>query len=291
MLAAAMLVAGAAIGAAIGPAPSTSFAGASRIPLLLGSLSSPSSPGGPGVTAAAPVVPAVTPAPTRRKRAAAASPPAPAPGAAAPEAPASPEPQSPAPTPLSTGGGKASKLAPATNVWLIELSGSTFEAALTQPTVAPYIDGPGVKSGALLSGWSALEGSAFASATALLAGSPPQLLDSIVQPPCAEGPTGAPCAPGTPGALSAADAFLKQTVETITGTAAYRAHGLIVVTFASIASATATGLPTGSSSATVSSQPPAGVLLISPFAKAGPRQTAAFSPTSPRQSIEKLLHR
>jgi hypothetical protein len=31
-------------------------------------------------------------------------------------------------------------------------------------------------------------------------------------------------------------------------------------------------------------------VLLSPFAKAGARSTVAFNPTSPKQSLEKLLH-
>jgi hypothetical protein len=148
-----------------------------------------------------------------------------------------------------------------------------------------------VPTGTLLSGWSAIEGSAFANDTPLVAGAPPQLLDTIVQPPCPEGAAGAQCAPDTPGALTAADEFLKATLPTITATAPYRENGLIVVTFASIASAAATGLPTGAATATLTSQPPAGVLLISPFAKAGVKSSAAFEPTSPKQSVAKLLRR
>ncbi len=75
---------------------------------------------------------------------------------------------------------------------------------------------------------------------------------------------------------------------TITATAAFRESGLIVVTFASVGSATATGLPAG---ATTASTPPAGVLLISPFAAVGARSSATFNPTSPKQSLEKLLRR
>jgi hypothetical protein len=178
-----------------------------------------------------------------------------------------------------------------TKVWLIELSGTTFAEALTQPTVAPYIDAQAVPAGALLNSWSALDGSAFASDTALLASTPPQLLDTIVEPPCPEGTAGAECEIGTPGALTAADEFLKGTVPTITATATYRTHGLIVVTFGSIATATATELPSGAATATLTSQPPAGVLLISPFASAGTRPTTSFNPASPTKSLEGLLHR
>jgi len=156
--------------------------------------------------------------------------------------------------------------------------------------VAPYIDTQAIAAGTLLSGWSGLDGSAFANDTALLASEPPQLLDTIVQPPCPEGAAGASCATET-GALTAADAFLKTTVPTITSTAAFRENGLIVVTFASVGSATATSLPTGAATTTLTSQPPAGVLLISPFVAVGAKFSATFNPTSPKQSLEKLLRR
>jgi hypothetical protein len=175
-------------------------------------------------------------------------------------------------------------------VWLIELSGATFANALAQPAAAPYIDGQAVPAGALLSGWSALEGSALASEAALLASTPPQLLDTIVQPPCPEGAGGAQCGAGTPAGLTAADGFLQQTVPSITALATYRAHGLIVVTFGAVGSTTASGLPTGATTVTLSTLPPAGVLLISPFAGAGTKPSTAFNPASPKKSLEKLLH-
>ena len=56
-----------------------------------------------------------------------------------------------------------------TNVWLIELSGPSYEELLAQKTSAPYISGQLIPTGTLLSGWSAIEGSAFASETALAA--------------------------------------------------------------------------------------------------------------------------
>jgi hypothetical protein len=174
-------------------------------------------------------------------------------------------------------------------VWLIQVSGGTFTSALAQPAAAPYIDGQLVSTGTLLSGWSGLAGGALASEAALLGGTPPQRLDSIVQPPCPEGAAGAACAPETPGALTAADEFLKQTIPVITATAAYRTNGLIVVTFASVGVAAAAELPAAASTATLTSQPPAGVLVISPFAKAGARSSAVFNPTSPKRSLEGLL--
>jgi len=71
----------------------------------------------------------------------------------------------------------------------------------------------------------------------------------------------------------------------------YSAHGLIVVTFGTISAGSAAGLAPGSLSTTLTSQPPGGVLLISPFAHAGTRPSTAFDPTSPKQSIERLLAR
>jgi hypothetical protein len=175
-------------------------------------------------------------------------------------------------------------------VWLITLAGATFAQALAQPAAAPYIDSQLVKAGTLLSGWSALAGGAFASEAGLLASAPPQNLDAIVQPPCPEGAAGIPCKPETAGALTAADEFLKATIPTITSNPAYSAHGLIVITFGTVGNATASSLPAGSSTATLGSEPPAGVLLISPFARAGARPSTAYDPTSPKQSLSALLH-
>jgi hypothetical protein len=292
-LAAAMLAIGVGVGAAIGPAPSESLAVSQRVPLLLPSLEALAGVGSSSSTATQP--PAVTPQPTptatkRRKRKrvhAAASPPA-----AETPTPTS-ETTAPSPTaPTSTGKAKTKtvKLPPITHVWLIELAGSSFTSALAAPTAAPYMDSQAVPAGTLLSGSSALEAGALASDTALLASNPPQLLQTIVQPPCPEGAAGAACAPGTPGELTAADEFLKATVPTIIASAPYRESGLIVITFASVASATATGLPAGASSSTLTSEPPAGVLLISPFATAGLRSSDTFNPASPKQSLEKLVH-
>jgi hypothetical protein len=89
--------------------------------------------------------------------------------------------------------------------------------------------------------------------------------------------------------MTAADEFLKATLASITGTALYKEHGLIVVTFSSVGLATQSELPAGASTSTLTYEPPAGVALLSPFAKAGLRSKASFNPTSPRQSLEKLL--
>ena len=194
-------------------------------------------------------------------------------------------------TPKSTAKETETPLAPVTKVWLIELSGSSFGAAAAQSAAVPYIEGQAIPAGTLLSGWSALQASAFASDAALLAGEAPQLLDTITQPPCPEGSAGAQCAPGSAGALTAADEFLKATLPSITSQAAYKESGLVVVTFASIANATATGLPAGAATATLTSTEPAGALVISPFARAGAASSATFDPTSPKRSLKKLLRR
>jgi hypothetical protein len=289
-LAAAMLGVGVAVGAAIGPAPTPSQANAS-LPVLLESLARVDAQRAAQATAAAVQPPAVsaeaTPTRKRHKRAGK--------GASAEEATsaASSPAETEAPKPASstpTSAPKATALPPVTHVWLIELAGTSFTQALAQATAAPYIDTQAVAAGTLVSGWSALDASAFANDAALAAGSPPQLLDTITQPPCPEGAAGASCTTEA-GELASADEFLKATIPTITASAAFREDGLIVVTFATVGSATATGLPAGASTATLTSQPPAGALLISPFVAVGAKSAAVFNPTSPKQSLEKLLRR
>jgi hypothetical protein len=310
VLAAGMLALGVAVGAAIGPGvggADSTFAGG-RIPLLLPSIAALSA--GTGAHASAttavqppPVTPQPTPAASTPTAGAGGSGPAhpggatqstssraPASAVVSPNSTSTPTPTpAPSKTP-KTGAGKQTTLPPVTSVWLITLSGGTFTQALAQPAATPYIDSQLVPAGTLLSGWSSLDASSFASEAGLLSGVPPQTLDSIVQPPCPEGAAGAQCAPETAGALSAADEFLKATVPAITSSAAYRTHGLIVITFATIGNATASSLPAGASTATLSSTPPAGVLLLSPFAHAGARPTTAFNSTSPKQSLSGLLH-
>lgn len=298
-LAAAMLAVGIAVGAAIGPAPSPSQADPS-LPALLQTLarSAAARAAQSASAAAAPPTLSAEATPRRKRRhrvkhsneQEAASTTTSTPAAETGSETTAPTSTTPTSTkPQSTP--KASTLAPVTHVWLIELSGTSFEQASAKAPAAPYIDTQAVPAGTLLSGWSGLDGGAFASEAALLAGGGPQLVDTIVQPSCPEGAAGASCAPETPGALTAADEFLKATVPTITSSAAFRENGLIVVTFASVATATATGLPAGATTATLTAQPPAGVLLISPFAAVGAHPSTAFNPASPKQSVEKLLRR
>jgi len=293
-LAAATLAIGVGVGAAIGPAPDASFAGsvpnlAQRLPLLIAALESdhasgkPSAPAEPATTSTEPAAVASTPGGSSSS--AAASTPATTPASA----PASGEPASETKPAAPSKG----KLPAVSNVWLIQLDGGTFTSAASQAAAAPYITGQLLPAATLLSGWSAIDASAFASDAAVAepppAGSTPPILHSIVQPPCPEGPAGASCAPETPGQLTTADSFLKATLATITGTTAYKEHGLVVITFATVGIPTQSELPAGASTSQLTYQPPAGVALLSPFAKAG-RSTVAFNPTSPRQSLEKLLH-
>jgi hypothetical protein len=300
-LAAGMLALGVVVGAAIGPTPSTSLA-SEEIPLLLPAIvaraAAGSEPHASTTTVQPPATPQLTPTPTPATSVASASGTSAGATAQPSQSETSPSAVSPTSTPNSaktptTTSGKQKQqapLPPVTSVWLITLSGGNFAQALAQATAAPYIDSQLIPAGTLLSGWSSLAGGSFASEAGLLAGEPPQTLDSIVQPPCPEGAAGAACAPETAGALTAADEFLKATVPSITASAAYKAHGLIVITFATIGNATASSLPAGASTATLSSEPPAGVLLLSPFAQAGSRPTTAFNPTSPKQSLSGLLH-
>jgi hypothetical protein len=286
-LAAAMLAVGVAVGAAIGPAPSPSLASPS-LPALLEALARNAAEGAAKASTAAVQPPAITAEATptrkrhRRKRHRLAE------EAASAGAPSASETSAPTATPKREP--KASALPPVTHVWLIQLAGTSFEKASADAAAAPYITTQAIPAGTLLSGWSGIDASAFATDATLIPSTPPQLLDTIVQPPCPEGAAGASCA-SEAGALGAADEFLKATVPTITATAAFRESGLIVVTFASIGSATATGLPAGAATATLTAQPPAGALLISPFASVGARSAATFNPTSPKQSLEKLLRR
>jgi hypothetical protein len=299
LLAAVMLGIGIAVGAAIGPAPETSLAGSAQVvqklPALIAAVVASRPAQAPASTTATVAPAAITPQPTPAATAGTPASATSAPVAStAPSTSAEGESEKTSTTPKKSSAG-ASKLPPITNVWLIQLSGTSFAEALANPTATPYITGQLIPKGTFLTGWSALSASAFANDAALAekaatVGGTPPILHSIVQPPCPEGVAGATCALGTPGALTAADGFLQATLATITATTTYSEHGLVVVTFATVADPTAAELPAGSSSATLTSQPPAGVVLLSPFAKAGAKPTTTFNPTSPKQSLEKLLH-
>ncbi len=294
LLATVMLGIGIAVGAAVGPGPEASLAGgvdiAQKLPALLAGVAAHNraqAPAPAATTTTAPPAVEATATPTPAATAAETTPATTTPAAAAPT-------ETSAPATKTTKTTSASNVPPITSVWLIQLNGTSFAEALASPTAAPYITGELLPKGTYLPAWSALSAGGFASDAALVEhraalGTTPPLLHSIVQPPCPEGAAGAACAPGTPAGVSSADAFLKATVATIAATTTYSEHGLVVVTFATVSDPTASELAAGTSSATLASQPPAGAVLLSPFAKAGVKSSAVFDPTSPKQSLEKLL--
>jgi hypothetical protein len=295
VLAVAMLTIGVAVGAAIGPAPAASLAGngniVQKLPALIAALGHSATPAQPAATSTKP--PPITPQATP----AAAPTTATATSAPAQEAtrPSSESLKKSSSTQGKAPGAGTSKLPPITSVWLIELSGSSFNEAIANPTAAPYTTGEAITKGTFLASWTALSASAFAADAALAehratVGGTPPVLHTIVQPACPEGPAAAACLPGTPAGIALADAFLKATIASITQSTTYSEHGLIAVTYATVADPATAELPAGSASSTLVSQPPAGVLLLSPFAKAGAKPSTAFDPTSPKRSLEKLLH-
>lgn len=301
-LAVAMLTVGIGVGAAIGPTPASSLAGSGdvvqKLPALIASIAARARAQQAQTVAASSAT--KPPAVKRQATPAASTAPAsttttPAPASTTPTPTPSSESETKSSKPTKSSGGGASNVPPITSVWLIELAGGSFSEPLANAAAAPYITGQLVPKGTLLSGWSALSASAFASDAALVehkatVGGTPPVLHTIVQPPCPEGAAGATCLTGTPGALTAADQFLQATLASITSTTSYSEHGLVVVTFATVADPTSVELPSGATSSTLASTPPAGAVLLSPFAKAGARSTVAFNPTSPKQSLEKLLH-
>src|SRR3984957_14870424 len=139
-LAAVTLAIGLAAGAAIGPAPNASFANGSSFapPLLLAAIKAHSAAtrSTPATTAA--VEP---PAIERESTPAASSSSSKASSSSGASKSASPEAGSEesSSTPKSSPKAKQKKLPAITNVWLIELDGSSFEAADAAPNAAPYI--------------------------------------------------------------------------------------------------------------------------------------------------------
>jgi hypothetical protein len=98
-------------------------------------------------------------------------------------------------------------------------------------------------------------------------------LSWIVPGACEDGAQ-ASCGSGTITGLPGAGAFLEKVVPEITGTSAYKQHGLILITFDSAASS-------------ASSQ--VGALVLSPFARAGKRNEEAFNTYSLLKSLERLF--
>ncbi len=167
LLAGTMLALGVAIGAAIGPAPSASLAGSGAI---VGSVVVPYlnelQPGRAGDAHPHPSTLSLRPrqpgnaGATAERRGTSTSSAAPASTVTTTTPPRRPPPRR-----------RRSTLPPITKVWLIELSGSSFTRSPREAGLGAEHRQKIIPSGTLLSGWSALEGSAFASEAGLLAAS------------------------------------------------------------------------------------------------------------------------
>jgi hypothetical protein len=199
-------------------------------------------------------------------------------------------------------------LPPIAQVWLIVLPGEGFVNALTQPTSDPYLTGQLVPEGALMSAYSPIAAGALAEDAALLSGqrSPQEIrltapgcdatsgqptqptqstLPTPPTPPTS--PVQSACTPGTAAELASDDAYLQQTLPQIMASAAYKSHGLIVVTFTSSTGATSPANQTSAMS-TLTADPP-GVLLLSPFLRSATRSSTPFHPAAPKQDLERLF--
>jgi hypothetical protein len=95
---------------------------------------------------------------------------------------------------------------------------------------------------------------------------------------CNDG-TESPCVDGSPGGLPAADAFLAKWVPKILASPAYKADGLLIVTFA--------GGPTADPEAAKGVRN--GTLLVSKFADAGTTVAAPYDPYSLLRSVQDIF--
>jgi hypothetical protein len=253
-------------------------------------------------------------------------------------------------TPAGGGGEESEKtsktkpLPPIADAWVIELPyGASLENALKQSTAAPYLDGQLKGTGTVLSSYSSLAAAQLAGASTLLSGQVGASVTTVAPTPCGTSAagatagttpgsaTGAPasstgqpaaaCPSGEPAGVQAADAYLQEVVPKIEASAAYKEHGLIVITFGAASrsgetlasgenpqfgqqgtsSSTTTSpsagadtevtYPAGSITSTLTaSGAPAGALLLSPFlSHAGTRSASAFNPLAPHESLEALF--
>lgn len=100
---------------------------------------------------------------------------------------------------------------------------------------------------------------------------------------------GSPPAGGQAGALAAADAFLTRVVPAIERTAAYRQHGLIVITSDSPSANTTAKRHNKEARTGGRSRLTVGALLISPFVRRGATVESPFNPYSLLKSLERLF--
>ncbi len=102
---------------------------------------------------------------------------------------------------------------------------------------------------------------------------------SFIAPNLCNDGTESPCVDGSPGGLPAADAFLAKWVPRILASPAYKADGLLIVTFA--------GGPTTDPEAAQGVRN--GTLLLSKFADAGTTIAAPYDPYSLLRSVQDLF--
>ena len=145
-LAVGMLAVGVGVGAAVGPAPTASFAG--DTPALIAKLISELAAARSHSSPPASTQPAAeTPAETPLSSTPVAAPASTTTTATTPATSASgsePEAEKPSKTKSPT---TTSKVPAVTDVWLIELSGPSYEELLTQKSAAPYISGQLIPTG------------------------------------------------------------------------------------------------------------------------------------------------
>jgi hypothetical protein len=102
---------------------------------------------------------------------------------------------------------------------------------------------------------------------------------SFIAPNLCNDGTESPCVDGSPGGLPAADAFLAKWVPKILASPAYKADGLLIVTFA--------GGPATDPGATEGVRN--GTLLLSRFAEAGTTVAAPYDPYSLLRSVQDVF--
>jgi hypothetical protein len=219
ILATAMLAAGIALGALIGPGPADSLASSSRaatlgrVLALLALGSGTGSGGNLALSSGAANPPASTPQPTPSTTSEATAGSNGASGGAGsasstPHSSTSPSSSKVSPTSSTTpaAGGeeesektpKTKPLPPIADAWVIELPyGASLENALKQSTAAPYLDGQLKGEGTVLSSYSSLAAAQLAGAATLLSGQVGASLTTIAPPPCTSAAAGA-----TPGTTS-----------------------------------------------------------------------------------------
>ncbi len=231
ILAGAMLAAGIALGALIGPGPADSLASSSRaatlgrVLALLALGSGTSSGGNLALASGVANPPASTPQPTPSTTSEATAGYGAASGGAGSafstpshSSTSSPSPSSRTTSPTSSttpaAGGKEESektpkmkpLPPIADAWVIQLPyGASLENALKQGTAAPYLDGQLKDEGTVLSSYSALAAAQLAGAATLLSGQVGASLTTIAPPPCTSAAAGA-----TPGTTSTSAAGTNQ---------------------------------------------------------------------------------